>query len=232
MTRYLAVLILSLAVLADPQSGRAESAEIVFGGKSAQIELPDGYCLMTEFEPSDARLIGILRAANQGASTVRLTFANCAQLVRWRKGELQTLDDYGYVATPDKFENTPVNMALPAFVDLVSRSLDSEGMRNFEQDIEVATDRVNERIPQIKLNETQNLGVIFKDDKALYIGLIQKLRTEFGDEKVLLGSTANTVLKNRVAHIFLYTVFNDDALATLLDNSRTLVDRTIAANER
>ncbi|NNE83811.1 MAG: hypothetical protein HKN28_07555 [Alphaproteobacteria bacterium] len=232
MTRYLAVLILSLAVLADSQSGRAGSAEIILGGQSAHVELPDGYCVMTEFEPSDARLIGFLRVANQGTNTVRLTFANCSQLVRWRKGELQTLDDYGYVSTPDQFETTPVNMELPAFIELISKSLNSGGMKDFERGIEEGTDRVNERIPEIKINETQNLGVIFEDDKALYVGIVQKLRTEFGDEKVILGSTANTVLKNRVAHIYLYTAFSDNALGTLLDNSRTLVDRTIAANER
>ena len=41
----------------------------------------------------------------------------------------------------------------------------------------------------------------------------------------------NTMLKNRFTNLHLYTVFNDHAMAALLDKSRTLVDRTITANK-
>lgn len=231
MTRYLVSLSLFFALLAPPQYAAADTAEVVIGGRSAQVELPNGYCAMSELKPSDARLIGFLRTANKGTNTVRLTFADCSQLQLWRTGELETLDDYGYISTPDKLENTPVNMKLPAFVELMSKSLNGAGMKDFERGVEEGTDRAKEQLPQIEFNELQNLGIIFEDNRAVYLGIIQKLRTEGGAEKVVLGSAANTMLNNRVAHIYLYTTFSDDALATLLGNARTLVDRTIAANE-
>ena len=182
--------------------------------------------------PNDARLIGFLRTANEGTNTVRLAFVECSQLERWRRGELETLDDYGYLSTPDQLENTPVNMKLSAFVELMSKSLNGAGMQDFERGVAEGTDRVRDRLPRIKLNETQNLGVLFEDNRAVYLGINQKLRTERGTEKVVLGGVANTMLNNRVAHMYLYTAFGDDALATLLGNSRALVDRTITANER
>ena len=231
MSRYLATLTLLSILFGAPATAAADSAEAVIGGQPAVVELPDGYCAMSEIEPSDARLIGFLRNANAGTNTVRLVFAECLQLQRWRRGEQETLDDYGYLSTPDQYENTPVNMPLPDFVALMSKSLNGAGMKDFERGIEMGEDRVRKHMPDIEVNGSQNLGVIFEDDRAVYVGIVQKLRTEGGSEKVVLGSVMNTMLKNRVTHMYLYTEFGDDALATLLGNSRTLVDRTVAANE-
>lgn len=122
-------------------------------------------------------------------------------------------------------------MTLPAFVELMSNSPNGARFIDSERGIEIGTDRVKEGLPQIETNETQNLGVILEDDKPIYLGIVQKLHTEGGSEKVVVGSVMNTMLKNRVTNLYLYTVFNDHAMAALLDKSRTLVDRTITANE-
>ena len=66
MVRLLASLTLLLVLAIAPRYAVGDPAEAVIGGQSAQIELPDGCCAMSELEPSDARLIGFLRTANEG----------------------------------------------------------------------------------------------------------------------------------------------------------------------
>ena len=118
------------------------------------------------------------------------------------------------------------------YVELMSRYLSGQGAIDLEHGLEEGETRVRNLVPELDIGETQNLGVLREDGYAIYLGLIQKFQIPTGEQIVVLGSYANTILNNRVTTMYLYTKFTDDALDGLLARNRDLVDRTITANER
>ena len=52
--------------------------------------------------------------------------------------------------------------------------------------------------PGLEVGATENTDVLTKSDNALYLGLVQKFQASTGDLIVLIGSSANTILNNRV----------------------------------
>ncbi len=231
MKRLVVFFLIWLANVAIPQAAVADAVEVVIGGQSAQIELPDGYCAMSAFDSADARLIRFLIAVNRGINTVHLAFAECAQLAAWRLGSDVVLFDYGYVATPINLESTPVNMTRPDYVEAIAQSFNAQGVSRLERGLAEGEERVRELVPDLEIGATQHLGIISEDDNALYLGLVQKLKTGTDASVVVLGSFANTTLNNRATTMYLYTEFSDKALDGLVARNRDLVDRTIATNE-
>ncbi len=188
MTRYLAALMLSFVVLATPQFAAADPAEVVIGGRSAQIELPDGYCAMSTFDPADARLVEFLTEVNRGTNTVHLAFAECGQLQVWRNGDSNVLSDDGCIATQTKFDNTPINMTRSDYVELMSQYFSGQGAIDLEHGLEEGETRVRNLVPELEIGETQNLGDLSEDGYAIYLGLVQKFQIRTGEQFIVLGS--------------------------------------------
>jgi len=91
---------------------------------------------------------------------------------------------------------------------------------------------VERALKNVKLNETRFIGVLAESTVACYAGLLQKLHTEGGTDKVQLTVFAATVVKNRSHFIYRIGVYtNSGTVDTALGALRANVAAFINSNK-
>ncbi len=216
--------------------GHAENPvvkRVPIGATTVNLVAPDGFCALTDQEPSDARalkIIGDLLIKTQNELLAMV--ADCSQLKAWRVGTQATLNDYVQYQTPMRAKNSE----LPARAEAVKQIC--AAMRAQGDNIlspETTADlkaKMEDAIAGAKFNELHFLGVLAEDGDACYSGLTQKIRTEAGDEKVQLTIIASTIVKGKVVNYNLYTLYKgaDSVLAALTRHRRNNIPALLAAN--
>ena len=83
----------------------------------------------------------------------------------------------------------------------------------------------------VKIYETRFLGVVAEDPVVCYTALLQKLVTDAGKEKTLIGISAAVNIKGKLIVYNLYSPYvNNGTIATMLDKHKTNVSAFFAAN--
>ncbi len=231
----LACFAVSLAITqtAVVQSAAAEDRQIpgTISGTTITLVVPAAFCPLDPSNPSDANMLKVVRQAQAGKNYVVTQFANCAQLQAWRSGQRKVLDDLGGATTPIQYAGQVLPYTRAQLVTLLAQTYRRQGGALLKG----ATDDVNRNIgsaaKNMKINETKFLGVLAEDKDAVYVGLLQSLRTELGDTKVQIGVTAVTLIKGKMISIAVYTpAVSENSSTEALATARAIVAKTIAAN--
>ena len=82
-----------------------------------KISIPDEYCLLDANEPSDNRVLTTFDRQAKGKHRRLAFMVNCDQLISWRKGDILTLDDFGYILLPEEYVDQNENKALDEFLN-------------------------------------------------------------------------------------------------------------------
>ena len=76
-----------------------------------------------------------------------------------------------------------------------------------------------------------HLGVIGDDEQSVYTAAISSIVTEFGDPKVIVYSTATTLLRKKVVYALLYTLYESpEVVPRLLNDHKKWTAQLRAAN--
>ncbi len=209
--KIIPILLASLLV-ALPVPGISET--VLIGKDRLFIGIPDGYCPLVKSNPSDRRLIRFLEEGNRNMNLVLITFADCKQLVAWRKGTKANLDDYGYVLAPVNLANRKLQMSVRDFVAEMRKVLNKQFMdTHMEQALDNIESVVKKNFPTAELNQTRNLGVIAEDEKALYLGILQNVTAENGETKNMLGMWGVTLVSGKAVNLYLWKKYHGDGAA-------------------
>jgi hypothetical protein len=223
----LRVIFAAIAGLAIVSSGIARDAQV--GSATLILPPPEGFCEMTEEDPSDARMLHAIAGMLAGVQIEPLVMsADCSQLEAWRVGLRPLLDDFAQYQTPIPTKNSsfPRAESIKGFCTTIRAQGNSlAGM----------TDDLNSRLEKViqnaRFNEMSFLGVLAEDADACYFGLLQKVRTEVGTEKSQMAVTAVTVLKGKVVNYVVYTAYqNADTVTAALARHQRNVAAMLAAN--
>lgn len=228
------MLFIGLAHVALAHPSAAEEGKKLkgtIGSTTVSIVVPDDYCPLNPSFPADARMIKLLRTAQAGKNYVVVQFANCEQLKKWRSGNQKVLDDLGGVTTPIQYANQALPYSRAVLIAQLARIYRSRGGAILKG----ATGEVNRKIgaaaKNLKLNETKFLGVMYEDGNGVYVGLLQSLKTEFGEPKVQIGVTAVTVVQGKMLSISVYTpAVTENSSSEALATAKSIVEKTLAAN--
>lgn len=206
------LLISHVSILAD---------EVIIGVNKVVINLPKGFCPLKSRNQADARLINYLQDANKDINQVNLIFADCEQLQLWRKSKIATLNDYGYSLSPLSLINKELKMSNKNYLLQMEKVFNKKGTEFINKTSKDIEKIVQKHFATIKLNETKSLGVLSKDKHALYFGLIQKLKTEEGKDKIMIGIFAMTLVKKKSVNFYLWkeykgerTIYDLESLAS------------------
>jgi hypothetical protein len=184
----------------------AMAAATTIGGVAVNLPPPAGFCELSASNASDQRMISTLTdlLAKSGNKLLGMS-ADCGQLAAWRAGNRQLLDDFAQYQTPiagmDKPPSEPVAQTCS-----VLRAQGEKILANQMPDIKA---RVENTLKQIKMNETNFLGVLAEDPDACYAALIQKIRTEAGTDKTQVTMFAVTIVRNRSVFLYRFAVYRD-----------------------
>ena len=198
--RVLNIALIFIAFTLTPALADASQLSFVIGNDKTRIKItiPDGYCLLDVNEPSDNRVLTTFDEQAKGKHRRLAFMVNCNQLTAWRIGDLVTFDDFGYILLPEESINQTADKDLDDFLnDMVDEI--GHGRKNI---IRHRGDGYLERYVEqsvIKLENSASvdLGLIHRDNFALYTASLDKITTEIGEQKLSGKVTAITQINDK-----------------------------------
>jgi len=207
-------IIFATALLLASTLGVASSDIFVIGEAKISIVIPDGYCSLDYSQPSDNRVLTKFDGQAKGKHR-RLDFmVNCEQLREWRNGDLLTFSDFGYILIPEESVDEESDEALDIFLNgMVSEIgykrkniISHRGQGYLETHIEDA-------VKELENRRRIDLGLIHRDNFALYSASLNRITTEAGQEKLLGKVSAITQVNGKP--LFFYWFRGLDHLNTI-----------------
>jgi hypothetical protein len=218
----------ALAILLVTALG-AMARDVTIGTVSVGLTAPEGQCELDANLPSDARTLNLIKTVIGNQRELLAMYADCAQLEAWRKRTRQVLDDFLQYQTLVSMKSAD------ATAETIKHECNSIRVATGQSTAETAAE-MNERAAQViktvKFNEGTILGVAAEDDKACYAAMLQRLTTEFGNERTLAILIAITVVKGKMVTYIMYTPYiGTDIVSQMLIQHRVNVAAFLAANQ-
>ena len=197
-------------------SSLAESLSFVIGEDETRIKItiPDGYCLLDVNKPSDNRMLTEFDSQAKGKHRRLAFMVNCEQLSDWRNGDLLTFSDFGYILLPEESVDQESDEALDVFLnDMVSeigynrKNIISHRGKGYLET------HIKETVKQLETSSTVDLGLIHRDNFALYTASLDKITTEAGQQELSGKVTAITQVNGKP--LFFYWFRGLDHLNTI-----------------
>ena len=207
-------IIFAVALLLASTLAAASPDAFVIGKVKVSIVIPDGYCSLDYSQPSDNRVLTKFDGQAKGKHR-RLDFmVNCEQLREWRNGDLLTFSDFGYILIPEESVDEESDEALDIFLNgMVSEIgykrkniISHRGQGYLETHIEDA-------VKELENRRRIDLGLIHRDNFALYSASLNRITTEAGQEKLLGKVSAITQVNGKP--LFFYWFRGLDHLNTI-----------------
>ena len=155
---------------------------------------------------------------------------NCEQLREWRNGDLLTFSDFGYILIPEESIDEESGEALDIFLNgMVSEIgynrkniISHRGQGYLETHIEDA-------VKELETRTHVDLGLIHRDNLALYTASLNRITPEAGQEKLLGKVTAITQVNGKL--LFFYRFRGLDHLNTIRKVESDLRDWVAGVHE-
>jgi hypothetical protein len=221
----------ALAVIIVPMIGHAPlAADATIGGVLLKLPPPQGYCELSESNPADARrLRAIGDIVKKGGNQLLAIVSDCQQLAASRSDARQLVDDYVQYLTPIDLAN---EIMPPDAIKQICHSERTQGAKDDPALMAEVKKYYEEAAKNVQLRDLQSLGVLDEDSTACYTGLLSKLKTTIGTEKIQLGVLATIRVKTKLVFYNRFAVFKDaDAMAAVLRGHKANVAAFLAANK-
>ena len=168
------------------------------------LPLPKGYCKLSTSNSNDLKLINYMKEANKDKNFINFLFADCEQLEQWRKGKLKTLNDYGHSATPTNTGYKRLNISNQEFIEEVEKSLKTYKLKKVDDSVNKIEKIAKKYFDNMDFKQTKYLGVLGKDEYAVYFGFLLKIKTEDNKLKNIIGIFATTLYDKVPLNLYLY----------------------------
>jgi len=182
------------------------------GGVVLKFDAPEGYC------PYPADLMSVVLAVHKQTNRdniVHTAFGACEQL-RSHMESGARIRDFGIVMTPTSTLGKPLTRA--SLDDFVREIVDPAQAR------ESAAQRLREAVSRLDVQAFSSVGVLDRDDSAVYLGFLTKLHA--GNETFTqAGVMALTIARSRMVTLYLYSDYTKNPRTTL----QTLVTKNKAS---
>jgi hypothetical protein len=224
---------LALALVAAlTTSVTAQATEVTIGDVSIHLPTPVGFCELSARNKYDNRMLtAIGTIVSKGGNELLSYSADCKQLVDWRAGERNFLDDFVQYQTPaNKMDQL---VASPeASIKNTCVGLRTKGDEINSSSTPEVKAHIEETLKRATLNESKWLGVLDEDQTACYAAMLQKMLTEAGTEKTQISLIAWTVIKKKWIFLYRYTVYKGpDTAINLLSEFKKTISALYAVNK-
>ena len=216
----------------------AQAGNFQIGSDEIKFEPGEGFCALNEEKSDfDRVMIDWQRKANADKNALIAIFANCARLAALRTGEGKKFGEYGILLSPyvkgqvQKLRGYSRKVFLKAMANAIGGGINfDEGSLNAR--LNDSLDPLLKReVGKIELTDTRLLGLLDKDDIALYTGIIMNVK--MGKEKTVnAGVMAMTLVNEYMVQYSLYSEFIDKrTIVMLLDRQKRISRTFVELNE-
>ena len=219
------------SVLYCAVASSALADEAMIGKAKIALPVPEGQCKMETSNPSDAAMIAAIKRGLEGHNILLAMYTECNELKDWHEGKRKLLDNFVQVQTLEAYADRELPMTPEQAAKDVCDSMRADGAAiapDLRKDLDSGIARISK---SIKLNETRLLGVLAEEPRVCYAGLVEKLSTEAGSEKVIVAVYGTTLLKGKVIYHYLFAPDAGAGTAEkLLEAEKRHVAAFLAAN--
>jgi hypothetical protein len=193
------------------------------GGAKVVIALPAGWCVYPE--PLQSTLKGNFTSVSP-ENVPLLYFGDCAQIqLNLRNGT--RIRDFGLVAIPRVALTANAGTNRARALDQIAATMTRH---DGERALTSQRDRINKADMGITVGEVRPLGLLGRDASGVYVGLLQRFRTDQDDVRQMI-IYATTVLSRRMISYYMYGDHRDErSLQALLTKAQAELARTVASN--
>lgn len=223
LTAILPALFLTLALALPAQARPLE----VFG-RTLQLPLLPGYCELDQAQPLERLLIDNMLVTNAGTNELVSYYAVCQDVEALRAGGIEGLSYSGATLVPlMNGAFMPVPGPRAAVLDSIAAEIPKLDPGTL-QEIEGA---INDRSAIATLEDVRFLGLVERDEHAIYLGLLMMVVSNDGTRQPMATIVAMTKLQDVVLTVNLTRPYESsediEALMTLL---RPHMAELVAAN--
>ena len=209
----------------------SEQVQVVISGTPVNLALPSGHCGMSRTLASDERLIEMIEKGSNNTIEVILAFADCKQLEAWRVGSRKVLDDFGQYQTLVSAKGRNFKGSEALLIKQVCDQQRKSGQAIFDQATTTVNKYLDTTVKALKVSEFKLIGILSESTQNCSMTFLQKLTTEFGDEKTQFGINTTTILNGKVVYLNIYTRYDGEAsVGKIRQKHETALKALIAAN--
>ena len=198
------------------------------GDAAVEVETGFDQCLLDEkADEADRIVVTQQRQVNQDLNELLAIFVPCSKLGAFRAGE--PLRRYGILLTPylkGRIQTLP-GMSRSEFLKVMNNRWENGASVNEED----ARERVTQATPDTRLTESRQLGVLHRDDSALYTGLVTRFAAG-GSTYTIAGVMAHTMVNGYVLQYTLYENGDEAAIQSLLRDIQPVMRDLVTRNDR
>lgn len=236
MMKRLGFLILSC--LATFCSATPVSAELLFIGRGAiDFKQGPGFCHVNpDWSEAERLVVDSQRRANAGLNDVVAIFAPCAEVERLRDGQAVEFHRYAVLLTPVAVDGPRAEWYMPRskYLSMLAARAD-QGIDLDAYDIQGRTDAAMAvaGVPggTVKLSEIEQLGMLHRNDDAVFVGLRFEIQDGNRVERNAAVS-AGTLIGGLAFQYTLYDSYRDEGTYNaLLKEVEQAVRDTVAVND-
>lgn len=227
---------LAFLVLATPPSVAGES--YIVGSETFTFDPGTGYCPFDALASAvDRTLLNWQSKSLKGSNILLGIFTTCEQLTALRNAQIKYMNRWStLLAVLQKGRLAKVRgVSRSLFVDLMTKSM----ARGVDLDTETLSERLTKALPddvvkkigKVGLSGARQLGVIYKDESALYFAYLLDFSIK-DYKRTIAGVTAMTLMKGYMVTFNNYREFVDTStIEQLLKEARAVTRDMVARNE-
>jgi hypothetical protein len=207
-------IILATALLLASTLAAASPDVFLIGKAKISIVIPDGYCDLDYSRPSDIRVLTTFDGQAKGKHRRLAFMVNCEQLHDWRNGDLLTFSDFGYILLPEESVDQESATALDVFLNGMVGEI-GHNRKNIisHRGKGYLEAHIKESVKELETGGSVDLGLIHRDNIALYTASLNKITTEAAEQKLSGVVTAITQVNGKP--LFFYWFRGLDNLNTI-----------------
>ena len=219
-------LLLCLLLGVVPASAETYTIE----GRRLTIEPPEGYCLLDPNVPGEKRVTKMYKAILAEKNLMLQLFMDCDELANARDSSVRFSDRYGMITLPLRDGGIlEIELSRADYLDAIAEMMARMPVAAARMD-EDFDKRIANIVPYAVDGNTQVMGVMARDDEALYSGLLHNPAGD-GSDSLNAGLIGLTVVKGLPIALNLFRPFVDaSTYRGLYEDSRAIIAELIARN--
>lgn len=193
-----------------------------------ELPAPNGYCALSQSHRADREMLDATAQLNAGHNRVLAIFADCGQLDAMRaKGVI--LSNYAMYLMPLSAGEAPLPMPRADLLEELARALTQNDP--FARARDTVRDRIADADMAIELQDMVGLGLLHRDDTAVFTGVLTRTAIEGGAVDVSAVVSAMTLVSGRIVSLNLAAPYEgQQTVDRLLDQQRGNVRHMIESN--
>ena len=191
-----------------------------------EMPAPNGYCALSPSHFADREMLDTTEQLNAGHNRVLAIFAECGQLQAMRaKGAI--VSNYAMYLMPLSAGDAPLEMPRAELIEALAQALNQNDP--FARARDTVRERIEEADMAIELQDMVGLGLLHRDDTAVFTGVLTRTAVEGAGIDVSAVVSGMTLISGRIVSLNLAAPYDgqetvDSLLAQQRGNIRQFLD--------